>query len=263
MQWRHNLRANLALWPQVSLNISTACQFHLKEFDEKAFLAAIPSRSSEKTADDERSARNTVEVMALAGLSYVDEAKVFHLTNLGQCLFTFLGTIGGKRYANERNRALLSEALIRGLSTVIEYRAIWTLMRAVGNKLSNEELNRSMACIRYLEDIPACAEAVSQSRAKNDPSIIGPRLYENEKYGTAKHTDQRKAMNPLFLLSGGGKIFLDLNSDDGFRRLEDWAIPMIDQQLSEPAGLIHASTEPSAASAISDNAALPEYWGKL
>lgn len=245
----------------MSSNIATACLFHKKPYDEDTFVKSIPASGTEKAADDGRSARNTIEVISLAGLAFVDEGKVFNLTNLGLCLFSFLGTFGEKRYANERNRALLSEVLIRGLSVVIEYRAIWALMRATGNKLSNEELNRAMAFIKYWEDIPRCAEMILKARSDGNVVLIGPRLYENHKYGTPQENDQRKAINPLFLLCGGGKIFLDLNSSDGFRRLEDWAIPMIDQQLLEPSALIHASTEAATVQLMSDSAALPEYWG--
>jgi hypothetical protein len=133
-------------------------------------------------------------------------------------------------------------------------------MLSAGNLLTNEELNRAMKRLNYLADIPATAKAIIEARETGDPSIIGPRLYEDAKFGGANQNDQRKAINPIFLLAGGGRIFLQLDHTTESRRFEDWAVPLIRRQLDEPMSLMHAPTTPAAVQFMSDRAALPEFW---
>lgn len=250
LAWRTNLRANLDLWPTTSENITTVCGFNGQLYDETAILA-----------ENARAVRQTVEILALAGLGYKEgDPAHFRLTNLGQCLFSFLGIVGGTRFANDQNRYLLAEVFVRSLSVVLEYRAIWDLMLKTGNVLTNEELNRAMNRIKYLADVNDTAEAILQARTDGNPGIIGPRLYEDAKFGTADQTDQRKAINPIFLLAGGGRIFLQLDHTTENRRVEDWAVPLIERQLNQTTSLIHADTDPKTVNFISDQAALPDFW---
>jgi hypothetical protein len=210
---------------------------------------------------NDRAVRQTAEILALSGLAYKDGAPAhFHLTNLGRCLFSFLGLIGPVKFANDQNRYLLAEALIRALGVVLEYRAIWELMLSTRNMLTNEELNRAMARLKYLADIPATAQSILAAREAGDVTMIGPRIYEDTKFGGSNETDQRKALNPIFLLAGGGRIFLQLDQSSENRRLDDWAVPLIKRQLEQPATLIHADTNAETVRFISDHAALPTFW---
>jgi hypothetical protein len=259
--WRTNLRGNLDLWPDVSPNIEAVCKFDSKPYNEEQILQTIPSEGA-RAPTDGRTVRNTVEILALSGLGYKDDSSdpIFRLTNLGRCVFSFLGVMGPVRFANEHNRHLLADAMIRALGTVIEYRAIWALMLGAGNLLTNEELNRGMGRTRFISDIPAVAEDILAARKSKNPADIGPRIYEDEKFGSPAEADQRKAMNPLFLLAGGGRIFLQLDQTSEFRRLEDWAIPLIERQLSEPSPFLHASTQKTPVELMSRQAALSDYW---
>jgi hypothetical protein len=250
LNWRTNLRANLDLWPDVSQNITTLCRFDGQVYDETAILP-----------DNDRAVRQTAEILALSGLAYKEGAPpIFHLTNLGRCLFSFLGVIGATKFANDANRYLLAEALIRALSVVLEYRAVWELMLRTANILTNEELNRAMGRLTYLADIPATAQAILKARDAGTVTAIGPRLYEDSKFGGPNENDQRKAINPIFLLAGGGRIFLQLDQSSENRRLDDWAVPLIKRQLEEPASLMHADTNAETVQFISKRAALPTFW---
>jgi hypothetical protein len=240
----------LDLWPDVSENISTLCSFDGQPYDEGTMLG-----------QNDRAVRQTVEILSLSGLAYKAGAPpTFHLTNLGRCLFSFLGVIGPTNFSNDQNRYLLAEALIRALSTVLEYRAIWELMLRTGNLLTNEELNRAMARLTYLADVSATADSILRAREQGNVAAIGPRLYEEAKFGGPNENDQRKAINPIFLLAGGGRIFLQLDHSSENRRLDDWAVPLIKRQLEEPSSLMHADTNAETVKFMSERAALPAFW---
>lgn len=255
VEWRTNLRTNLVLWPDVAPNIAALAAQDGAAYDETQLLAAFPQAGT-----DGRAVRNTFEVLAVAGLAVRDGAPaVFRLTSFGRTVFSFLGVTGATRFLNAQNRHLLAELFIRALSSVVEYRAIWSLMRRTGDILSNEELNRAMAQIKYLDDVPLAADRVMDARRRNDVTLIGDRIYEPEKYvDPVGRADQRKAMTPLFQLAGGGKLFITLDDD---RRIEDWAVPMIDRRLAEPGPMLHASTDADVSSLVSEYAAAPfDVW---
>jgi hypothetical protein len=88
--------------------------------------------------------------------------------------------------------------------------------------------------------------------------VIGARLYEDAKYGTPQQTDQRKAMNPIFLICGGGRLFMTLDASDEYRKFHDWAIPLIDDQLITPRLLLHAETDANIVLTVSDYASVPK-----
>jgi hypothetical protein len=103
--------------------------------------------------------------------------------------------------------------------------------------------------------VPQAADAIRQSRVVNDPTQIGPRLYEDAKFTTAPE-DQRKAINPLFLLAGGGRIFMRM--EDSRRILEEWACGMIDQALAQDLPDAVATTDPKVAQLMSEYACSPK-----
>jgi hypothetical protein len=262
LTWRTNLRANLVLWPTVAPNIAALAKQDGRIYDEAAFLASFPRSDGEKAPTDARAVRNTIEVLALAGLAFRDQSNPphFRLTALGRSLFSFLGVTSGTRFATEANRALLADLLIRALAVVAEYRAIWMLMSGTAGVLSNEELNRAIGRIRFLDDIDSTVKSILEARSDGDVARIGPRLYNDADYANeATRLDQRKAMNPLFLLAGGGGIFITLG--DELRRLEDWAMPLIDRRLRDTTPLIHASPDPQEVELISGSGAAPfDFW---
>ena len=256
------------LWPDVAPNIIALVAVDARPYNEDEFIKSFPAASKDttKAPTDTRAVRNTFEALALAGLAFKDSADppLFRLTDLGSSLFSFLGVGRPKKFANENNRPVVSDILIRGLSIIVEYKAIWMLMRRTNDLLSNEELNRAMARIHYLEDVPQVAKMVLDARLAGDPTKIGPRIYEDDKYLDAgKRQDQRKAMNPLFLLSGGGNFFITMDEEEEYRRIEDWAVPLIDRRFEEPAPQIHASTDREVAQLISEYSAAPgKKWSE-
>lgn len=256
LKWDSNLRANLVLWPKIAPNIAALANADGQPYVEEDLLKSFPSESS-KAPKDARAVRNTFEAMALAGLAYKDSSgmPVLRLSDLGTAVFTFFGVVGGKSFANDRNRRVLADVMIAGLSIVVEYRAIWMLLRRTNGLLSNEELNRAMRRIQYLEDVDRAARLVLESREKGDPATIGPRLYREEEFADeAKRSDQRKAMNPQFLLAGAGRLFIAMEDGTDLRRLEDWAVPIIDRRMDDPSTLVHASTDEETVRLISEHA---------
>lgn len=257
LEWRTNLRANLVLWPEVTPNIAALARSSGTRYDEEEILRQIPLGGTEKKPTDTRAVRNSFEVMALSGLMVRrGRPQSIFLTPLGESLFSFILTTAERRFINESNRKLAAEYLIRALSAVPEYRTLWALWRLCGNVLSNEELNRAIARLRFESEAEEAAAAILHSRNSGDPTRIGPRSYEDSKFVSAPE-DQRKAMNPLFLLVGGGRLFMRV--DDKGRMLEEWATDIIDDLLRDPyLPDVKAGTDPAAASFMSDFACSPE-----
>jgi hypothetical protein len=252
MAWDLNLRANLRLWPKPSPNVAALVSFEGQPYDDEAIVM-------EGAASNPRAVRQTFEVLAQCGLAYRDRTSgdVLRLSPLGRNALSFLGIPEGRRFANEKNLRLVAGPLIRALAGIVECRAIWMLMRACEDKLSNEELNRAIARIATIVDVPETARDVMQARFQGDPSLIGPRSYDDSKYGTPEESDQRKAMNPQFLLAGGGGIFISVIQTEMMRAIEPWAAPLIDQALSGPRSAEHADVEASAVLRRSRAAVLP------
>lgn len=243
LNWRSNLRGNLILWPQVAENVRALAEADGEIYDEDALAHNMPGG-----AGADRAVRNTFEIMAMSGLAYKAGDPVrLRLTDLGAEIFRFL-LPQDKTIANANNLPIASEFLIRALSKIVEYRTIWQLMIGCEGWLTNEELNRSMSVLGSTDDLEKVVGLVLASRDIGDPTQIGARFYEDHKYGTDAESDQRKAINPIFLLIGGGRLFLTM---DDRRRLTDWAIPMIENALLNPIHLEHPSTEPVVIQAMS------------
>ena len=248
--WDINLRTNLRLWENPSPNIVSLVRAEGEIYDESSLLSAFPKKDG-KTPTDTRAVRNTFEVLAHAGLMLRSgEPQRLKLSPLGRSVFSFLGAIGEGRFANQRNRELLAAPIIRAMSTIVEVRAIWALMRRTDNCLSNEELNRAMSAITEISQISDVGASILTSRLEADPTIIGERIYKAAEFGTEKENDQRKAMNPHFLLAGGGGLFISVG-DGEMRTIEPWAVDLIDDALAVPSPMLHASTDSSVVNAIS------------
>jgi hypothetical protein len=256
LRWRTNLRANLVLWPEPAANIRAIVGLAGRKYDEDEFLKHFGADAeTDKTPRDARSVRNTFEVLTLSGLAFKSEGEpaLFLLTDLGKAAVRFLGLAPGRDgVANEANIHLLAHHQALGLGAVSEIRAIWALMRRCDNRLSNEELNRAMFSISSSIDIERVAQLVLTARATSDPTIIGERIYENEKYDTDKGDDQRKAMNPIFLLAGGGGTLINLAGRDGFRVFREKSVASVDASLASPPWPIVHDTSANSASTLSE-----------
>jgi len=56
-------------------------------------------------------------------------------------------------------------------------------------------------------------------------------------------------------------VFITMDDEEEYRRIEDWAVPLIDRRLEEPAPQIHASTDQEVAQLISEYSAAPgKIW---
>lgn len=237
-QWDINLRANLRLWPEPLPNLRALARAVGGPWDEEQI--ALNYFAAAEGEDRRRAVRQTFEAMAYEGLVYRSDEDVLHTTVLGEFVLTFLGLLGPRKFVNGSNRVIVAGPLIRGLAIITEVRVIWTLMRGLDNSLSNEELNRAMARIDTTADVPAVVKDIRAARAAEDPSLIGARLYDDDKFGTDTENAQRKAMNPHFLLAGGGGLFIDVAA--GERTLLPASARLIDGALRSRHRLIHADT---------------------
>lgn len=233
MEWRDSLRANISLWPALASNISVLATCAGQQWDEAAFLAQIKSQggvdatrdestedetSSEviggKIATTARTVRQTIEVMVLEGLAYRDKGNCFRLTQLGEVLFSFIQkTTDSVPFANEENIHLAGRLILPGLLAVAEYRAILLLCAETDGHLSSEELNRAFSVMSTWSSpdphmISGLASVIKNCREGKRVEEIGPRWYKNEDFKTPNEGDQRKAINPWFLLAGGGGLVL-------------------------------------------------------
>ena len=240
--WGLPIRANLRLWPTPTDNMLRVLSFIGQPWDEEAIGAAIGG------ADPRRAVRQTFEVLARTGIALRNPSDGrFVLTKLGDSALRFIGVRGGKAFVNANNLHLLGAMFVPALSRVIEYQAIWSVMRRCGDRLTNEELNRVMARVRQPEDIEPCAEAVRESRLQEDLALIGPRIYEDNKFLSAPE-DQRRAITPLFQRISAGGIILDLSGDE--RIIRPKLVPAIDAALRVQPSL-HASTKATDVLAMS------------
>jgi len=253
-RWDLNLRANLRLWPDVSPNIVALASLAGEPYDEEKFVEAFP-----EGVNDPRAVRQTLEMLAQCGMAYREDTPEdrFRLSRLGSNLLSFLGVPQGPEFANEENLRLAARPLIRSLARIIECRAIWMLMLGCDNQLSNEELNRAIKRIESLDDIPAVAADVMQARLEDDVERIGPRVYDADKYGGPHESDQRKAMNPQFLLAGGGGIFISVVQTEMMRRIAPWAVPFLEHMVVAEPPSEHAALDAVAVVRRSDAAGLP------
>jgi hypothetical protein len=211
--------------------------------------------------DRGRAVRQTFEAMAYQGLVYRSKQGNLVTTRLGHYLLSFLGLLKGEKgWANTNNIRIASGPSILGLSVLVEVRVVWSLMRGLGNRLSNEELNRAMLRIGHIGDIPDTIKAIQDARAKDDPTIIGPRLYDDASYGGEDETGQRKAINPFFLLAGGGGLFIDISSRDAHRVLNPDCVDLIDRALEREFEPLHASTAADTIAAISQASQAPRSY---
>lgn len=253
--WDINLRANLRLWPEPLPHVKALAAAIGSDWDEAGIAAA---HFGAQPGDDRRRAvRQTYEAMAYEGLVHRTDHGTLEATRLGQFVLTFLGLCGDRTFITSANRSIVAGPMIYGLSIITEVRVIWNLMRLLDNRMTNEELNRAMARIASTADVASTAAAIRAARLSGFITDIGPRLYDDAGYGTDSESGQRKAMNPHFLLAGGGGLFISV--DAGERRLHPSVIRQVDGALRSKPRQIHAGTESQVVQAIARASMAPRY----
>jgi hypothetical protein len=217
-----------------------------------------------KVAGTSRAARDALLVCRIASLAYVQEVDGVPLvrhTPLGQLVFSFLGlSPGGKCFANRGNLRLIAKPYIESLVAVRQYRAILQVMVGAGGQLTGDELNRAMAGLESGLYVQETARQILAYRAAGtvptwQPSKAYPRpeggVANAESAGDAPEGEpteadagdaqvagdaagERKAMNPHFLLAGGGGLFISVRGDSAQRTVADWALPLLVRALEFP-----------------------------
>lgn len=239
--WALSVRANLGLWPTVTDHVRLLFTCVGQTWDEEAFARVL-------TTGDTRAVRQTFEVLARVGFMYRDDGSdELCLTPMGDSACRFLGLSGGVTFANESNLHLLASSVSRAVAQVIEYQAIWRVMRGCDDFLTNEELNRVMARVFDEQDIVPTVEAVRDARNAEDPTVIGPRIYNDHEYQSAP-AEQRRAITPVFQRLSVGGLLMSLGNE---RRFHASIVPAIDAALSSIEPHLHASTASSTVLAIS------------
>lgn len=239
--WGLPVRANLNLWPKPLDHPRTLFSCANRVWDEELFASDM--------ASDVRAVRQTFEVLARVGMMYREPGgDLLRLTRMGDSISRFLGFRGDKQFANGGNIGLLSNGLARALGQVVEYSVVWRLMRRCDDRLTNEELNRSIRRLTESGDLEDVIRSVRRSRESDDPTIIGARLYDDSGYGSDPAA-QRRAITPLFQRIAGGGLLIDMSGNE--RRIHDHAIAAIDSALECEAARLNASTLSTTVLAIS------------
>ena len=101
-----------------------------------------------------------------------------------------------------------------------------------------------MATIHSERDVKAAAGAILQFRETGIQKWIEKVIY-------ADQTEERKAINPKFLLAGGGGTFITVERNDEYRHLLPSIVPVIDAVLKKPQRSVHISTSSDVVLAIS------------
>lgn len=115
---------------------------------------------------------------------------------------------------------------------------IWKAMRALNNKINYEEMNRVILRTMRMSDLDGAIEKIRVARgnyvkstpASNDVTLL------NEYLGEPVHTDQASArIAPWFSFAGWGGLIIEKQTDeDGYRRLNEGAVHIIDRILENP-----------------------------
>jgi len=292
VSWDADLRGNLRLWPEPRPNTLALVECRDEPYDGQHFLQVANQLAEEQgesadehdgefgeeaegeqpdaadgeveqpVEDDEleapgaskrpntaRSLRNFFEPLAYAGLAYRDDADILRLSPLGECVLPFFGAPAEYAVANENNLDLVGRLLIKAASLIVECRAIWQMLLAADGYLTNDELNRAMGITTKLSDASVAGQLVVEARKSGDLGSVGDGHYAGDAI--------RKAINPQFLLAGGGGAVISLEQRSPERRLAGWAIPLIEEALSDPTPQHHVSTDQEAVLRMSAHASAP------
>lgn len=115
---------------------------------------------------------------------------------------------------------------------------IWKAMRALGNKIHYEEMNRVILHIMKMDDLDAAIERIKKARESYDASgSISDKLEQPEELlGEPVHTNQVSArIAPWFSFAGWGGLIIEIHPDsNGYRRLKPESLAMIDEILENP-----------------------------
>ena len=171
-----------------------------------------------------------------------------HLTPLGQKLKQLYATVNDRiEGANDQivklgtqilNRQLLrnplSSATLPEDADIRPYRAIWSAMRRLDNKLHWEELNRVMMHILRESELEPAIERIRTMRPRygnytNETlQLLGPPA-------AGENAETQRRLIPWFSRAGlGGLLISAANDSLGFRHLNDRFLPLVDEALSEP-----------------------------
>lgn len=115
---------------------------------------------------------------------------------------------------------------------------IWKAMRELDNKLHPEEVNRVILRIMQMNDLDSGINKIKNARV----ALAGEKytsLTQNklrEILGDPVHTEQIQArIDPWFSFAGWGGLLIEQAVDEnGYRRLVQFAIPIIDKILEKP-----------------------------
>ena len=115
---------------------------------------------------------------------------------------------------------------------------IWKAMRELDNKLHPEEVNRVILRIMQMDDLDSGINKIKNARValagEKYTSLTQDKL--REILGDPVHTDQIQArIAPWFSFAGWGGLLIEQAVDEnGYRRLVQFAIPIIDKILEKP-----------------------------
>jgi hypothetical protein len=170
-----------------------------------------------KTGPDPKRYRDGRQVYQTVGLLYEDGGKV-RVTDLGVAARRWLDIV------TPRNRVILARHAAYALAAcqlrnpsgagskyaetveVFPFAFIWRAMLALDNRISSDELNRSIFKARNVDELGKCIESIRQARAKNDLSLLGGETIEGE-------MKNDRVIPWVSMASFGWTLFSDKGSD--------------------------------------------------
>lgn len=227
-------------------------------------LAALPyesqrAREPTGTVPDPRRYRDLRQVCTMSGLAYEDADGRLRVTDLGWTAHRWIDVV------TERNRAVLARPAARALSlcqldagpggpdylstmSVRPFAFIWEAMLKLENRISSDELLRTVFRVRDHAELQDAIEMIRRSRESDDVSMLGSPV----------ETDFDRAIPWMSLASFGWTLMDDKKSGkSGDYELHEPAIPAIRVALLNRPRHRTFGSDREYTQYISDGAALP------
>jgi AAA domain (dynein-related subfamily) len=181
------------------------------------------------------------------GFIYVDDDQRIRTTALGRMIRDLSDDLTAKiNGANAHIASLALSVLSRHVlrnplasadypsnTNIHPYRAIWRAARELDNCLHWEELNRVLLKVLQEEDLPVAIDHIRASRPSSPDSYTETELTALGEPVVNESDETRRRITPWLSRAGFGGMFLQ-DGDNGFWRLVDSQVPLLDEALALP-----------------------------
>ncbi len=215
-------------------------------------LDGTQRRAAQKpTADiSDQRLRTWKSVFESFGFIHVDEAseKQIELTQLGRLVKRLTDDLNEKiEGANDHLAMLAVQMLSRHTlrnpldsadypadTNVHPYRLVWTAMRQLDNRLDWREMNRVLMHVTRKDQAADAVSLIKRIRAEAGGAYDEESLAQLGEPAVEDGVETRRRITPWIARAGfGGLLITPSDDDDGYYRLVEKHIPLIDEALSE------------------------------